>query len=144
MHIKDAEEKQKSGTISHFRRFATDTNIWFGYSAHLIKQKSPCSIHLALADFELDAMAARAAGADLLLQLGQLHAAGLGHAMLLQPMPQHIALPRGAKLLQGLDTGRQTHGLQIGRSHFLQQALRLRAVRSRTRKSAAEAGKSRI
>ena len=97
---------------------------------------------MARGHLEVDVVAAGGASGNLVQQLLKLRCAGCSAVRHAQPVAQHIGLAWPGQGLQRGD-GRGLAGQrQILRSHFVQQALRLRGVGGTARKGGPECRKS--
>ena len=97
---------------------------------------------MARGHLEVNVMASGGASGNLLQQLLKLRCAGcsaVGHA---QPVAQHIGLAWPGHGLQRGDGWGLANESQVLRSHFFQQALRLRGVGGTARKGGPECRKS--
>ena len=98
----------------------------------------PGSHYIAPPYLNVDAVAPRGAGLDLVQQFGELRRCGRCLVVHAQPMAQHVGLPGAAQALQRGNLRRQAHSQGVVAGQFLQQLRRLRRMRCGPRKGGAK------
>src|SRR5450830_1064848 len=91
-------------------------------------QSEPTALTKTIAHLNKNLVTARGAGGNLVQQFSQLRRTGHDLVREVEPMAQHIGLPRATQTLNLLDRGRRTNHEQILSRHVQQDGLRLGGI----------------